>query len=604
MNLTETNLSGESLLHPSQLSLGAPWTSRTPSPASDSEMDFEQNLSGDCSSPDDLGPGNMRQTEPRISRMPSSGGQTPDLTQAGGVLASAGDIKPMGAEQRIRRPMNAFMVWAKDERKRLALQNPDLHNAVLSKMLGQSWKALSAIDKRPFVEEAERLRVQHLQDHPNYKYRPRRKKTTKKLKRVEPGILLHSLAQGSAPGLGLGPGTSPLGAESVSGGPAYGHPGAHPTHHHNPHHLLPSLGHFRDLQAPGHTELESYGLPTPEMSPLDVLEDVPGESVFFPQHMQEEVVMGGWSGYHHHLHSHNQHYSHHYNNHSHHSPIHGVATHGQGSAMSTGANLSTSSMNSGLSPGRSSRIDLRKTSVESNMTSSMSSVTSILANSVSSRLNPTNSSGHHIALRSPVKCLQPLSNSPSPVSYPQPAINLPEPIKCHQIPRSTAPVTYFSQVYGSGVPNATHFMPSHLGQLSPPPETSPSSCSSSSMPASTFLPSVHLDPSNPESSSHVGSSSAEFWSEVDRHEFDQYVNIGRNREEAFGFGGGCGDGAKVLGGRNSSNVSSNINSSVSAMINREVSNIVAGGCDDGSSTLISALSDASSAVYYSACITG
>ncbi|XP_049921627.1 transcription factor SOX-7 [Epinephelus moara] len=568
MNLTEPSLSRETLLHASRMSLGGPWASGTPSPASDSEMGFEQNLSGDCSSPDGLGSGSMRRTEPRISLTPSSGGQSPDLSQAGGVSAGTADGKAVGGEQRIRRPMNAFMVWAKDERKRLAVQNPDLHNAVLSKMLGQSWKALSATDKRPFVEEAERLRVQHLQDHPNYKYRPRRKKTTKKLKRVEPGLLLHSLAQGGAPGLALGHGVNPLGAES--GGSAYGQLGGHPSHHHHSHHLLHPLGHFRDLQAPGHSELESYGLPTPEMSPLDVLEDGGGESVFFPQHVQEEVGIGGWSGYHHHLHHHNQHYSHNYNNHSHHSSLNSAATHSQSSGMSVGASLS---------PGRSSR-------VESNM---------------SSRLNHT--SGHHIALRNPVKCPPPLSDSSSPVSYTQPSISLPEPIKSHQTPHQpTAPVGYFGQMYGNSAPNA-YYMPSHLGQLSPPPESSPSSCSSSSIPTSTFPPPLHLDPSNPESSCHLGSSSAEFWSEVDRHEFDQYVNVGRNREEAYGRGGSCGGGSKVLSGRSSSSVGSSMNSSI---LNRDVSSILsgAGGCDEGSSPLISALSDASSAVYYSACITG
>ena len=90
---------------------------------------------------------------------------------------SNSNINNSNNHKHIKRPMNAFILWSQIERRKILNrqdQYATIHNAEISKLLGKRWKnELTDQDRQPFIMEAERLRLLHMKEHPDYKYRPR-----------------------------------------------------------------------------------------------------------------------------------------------------------------------------------------------------------------------------------------------------------------------------------------------------------------------------------------------------------------------------------------------------------------------------------------------
>jgi len=74
---------------------------------------------------------------------------------------------------KIKRPMNAFMIWARLNRSTIAKRYPHANNAEISVKLGEIWNDLSTEQQKPYFDEATRLKEKHKMEFPNWVYQPR-----------------------------------------------------------------------------------------------------------------------------------------------------------------------------------------------------------------------------------------------------------------------------------------------------------------------------------------------------------------------------------------------------------------------------------------------
>uniref|UniRef100_A0AC35UDG3 HMG box domain-containing protein n=1 Tax=Rhabditophanes sp. KR3021 TaxID=114890 RepID=A0AC35UDG3_9BILA len=97
-------------------------------------------------------------------------------------LAAGGNNTASEHQQFIKRPLNAYMIFTRIERKKIMAQDPKKKMFEVSREMGERWKALNEGQKKPFFDLAKKHKELHqtyLKQNPEIAYHPQRKKTSK-----------------------------------------------------------------------------------------------------------------------------------------------------------------------------------------------------------------------------------------------------------------------------------------------------------------------------------------------------------------------------------------------------------------------------------------
>ncbi|XP_033330666.2 putative transcription factor capicua isoform X3 [Megalopta genalis] len=101
-------------------------------------------------------------------------------SQSLSALHSKEPQSPLKTKDRIRRPMNAFMIFSKRHRALVHQRHPNQDNRTVSKILGEWWYALGPEEKQKYHDLASEVKEAHFKAHPDWKWcsKDRRKSST------------------------------------------------------------------------------------------------------------------------------------------------------------------------------------------------------------------------------------------------------------------------------------------------------------------------------------------------------------------------------------------------------------------------------------------
>ncbi|PKY22848.1 HMG-box [Rhizophagus irregularis] len=93
---------------------------------------------------------------------------TPSVTPAQTAINSRKDRK-------LKRPMNAFLIFNKEMRPRVLETNPNMTVAEISKTIGENWRGMSEEQREVYLEKARNLKSEFHESNPDFVYTRRSK---------------------------------------------------------------------------------------------------------------------------------------------------------------------------------------------------------------------------------------------------------------------------------------------------------------------------------------------------------------------------------------------------------------------------------------------